>query len=69
MNETISDAIGGLIFISIMVSLFLYLYNAKKMEEETARIAIEHGYVQKIVHNEKIWVKRRADETNTSAIR
>jgi len=69
MFKSISETFGGMIFVLILSMLFLYLYNIEKLETKIAKIAIEHGYEQKIVNNQKIWVKRSTNETNSSIIR
>ena len=69
MYKSISDKFSGMIIVLILSMLFLYLYNSEKLEVEMAKIAMEHGYEQKVVNNQKIWVKRSANETNSSTIR
>ena len=69
MDKSILENFGGMIIVLILLMLFLYLYNTEKLDVEMAKIAIEHGYEQKVVNNQKIWIKRSINETNSSTIR
>lgn len=62
-NFQIDEGIGllGIIFFL----MFLYLIISSFIEYRTNVIAMENGYVQKIVGNKKIWVKENKNCSKT----